>query len=81
MKRFKKIASNILNVHILNKSFLKERKFLDFNNCLVDNYGVNMMFFFLLFRLAPKSQGEPAFEQQTPLRKGKGGYFMHLIDQ
>ncbi|UHH08457.1 hypothetical protein LUM37_16930 [Bacillus subtilis] len=52
---------------ILNKSFLKERKFLDFNNGLVDNYGVNMMFFFLLFRLAPKSQGEPAFfEQQTP---------------
>ncbi|RNA71180.1 hypothetical protein EAI05_14405 [Bacillus subtilis] len=61
---------------------MKERKFLDFNNLLVDNYGVNMMFFFLLFRLAPKSQGEPAFlNNKPPLRIGKGGYFMHLIDQ
>ncbi len=72
----------MLNGQYFYKSFLKERKFLDFNNCSVDNYGVNMMFFFLLFRLAPKSQGEPAFlYNKPPLRKGRGGYFMHLIDQ
>ncbi|AUS13985.1 hypothetical protein C0W65_19330 [Bacillus subtilis] len=67
---------------MLIKSFLKERKFLDFNNPLVDNYGVNMMFFFLLFRLAPKVRASLLFlNNKPPLRKGRGGYFMRLIDQ
>ncbi len=57
----------MLNGQYFYKSFLKERKFLDFNNCLVDNYGVNMMFFFLLFRLAPKSQGGLLFCTINPL--------------